>query len=199
MQISNMLPVLLSILNGQAGQNKVNRAPPGQEMGEVTRQGTEKPSGTAAALGTGKVDEGDLQAGRQTVPGHSLPDFLPLPLKSPLFPESGFFIKNDREAAPGMGEDGRTGVFIRLRTENMGILWISLSAGKESLTVSFYTEKDTYTVSIKESFPALAEALDKLGYPSASLAGITRPGIRDCSDIAPGGKNACAYLLDLEV
>ena len=199
MQISNMLPVLLSILNGQAGQNKVNRAPPGQELGELARQGTEKPSGTAAAVGTAKVDEGDLQAGRHTATGQTLPDFLPLPLKSPLYPESGFFIRNHREAAASAGEDGRTAVFIRLRTENMGILWISLSAVKESLSVSFYTEKDAYTVSVKDSFPALTGTLDKLGYPSASLAGITRPGIRDCSDIAPGGTNTGAYLLDLEV
>ncbi|MCL6612600.1 MAG: flagellar hook-length control protein FliK [Peptococcaceae bacterium] len=198
MQINSLLPVLLSILTRQAGQNKVNRAQPGHDAGRVARQGAGKPAETAA-LGGGSTVREDLQAARQPSPGHSLPDFLPLPLKTPLFTESGFYIKNQPENSPQRGEDGRSDIFIRLRTENLGLVWISLAARSESLKVSFYTENDSFTDTLRESFPGLVEGLRKLGYPSVSAAGITRPGIRDCAGIDPEIKASAVYLLDLEV
>ncbi|MFZ5634362.1 MAG: hypothetical protein ACOY40_16135 [Bacillota bacterium] len=199
MQISNMLPVLLDILTGLSRQNIMNRAAPGQETAETARQVAEKTAEAAAVTGTGSAGEGDRQVTGQSSPAHNLPDFLPLPLKSPLFAESGFFIKNDRDNPTATGEGAHTSIFICLRTESLGILWISLAAGNESLTLSFYTETGAYTKALKESFPALVEGLQKLGYPSVNAAGITRPGIRSCSDIAPGGNNPANYILDLEV
>ncbi|MCL6477957.1 MAG: flagellar hook-length control protein FliK, partial [Peptococcaceae bacterium] len=132
-------------------------------------------------------------------PSQNLPDFLPLPLKSPLFAESGFYIKNDRENSTGPEEDAHAGIFIRLRTENLGILWISLAAGNEALTLSFFTETEACTEALKDTFPVLSEGLQKLGYTSVNLAGITRPGIRSCSDIATGGNNPAIHILNLEV
>lgn len=198
MQIGNMLPVLLGILARQAGQNKVNKAPPGQDAGTVARQGAQKPSDTAAAGTIGRENQ-NPQVNPQPSQGYGLPDFLPLPLKSPLFTDSAFFIKNQREDRPEDGEDGRASIFIRLRTENLGLVWISLAAGNEALKVSFYTEDDSHTARIRETFPALVEGLQQLGYSQVGTAGITRPGIRDCSDITPGGKSPGFYLLDLEV
>lgn len=199
MQINNMLPVLLDILTGQAGQNKANKPAPRQGTDGADRQGAEKPAVTTAATESRNIEEGDLQPARQQAPGQGLPDFLPLPLKSPLFSDSRFFIKNQREESPGAGEDRPANIFIRLRTENLGILWISLAAGGESLALSFYTESESYTVPLKETFPGLVEGLQKLGYTSVNVAGITRPGIKDCSDISPGGTASGSYLLDLEV
>lgn len=199
MQINNMLPVLLEILTGQARQNKVNKPAPRQGADGLARQGAEKTAATAASTEVRNTAEGDLQVSRQPAPGQGLPDFLPLPLRSPLFTDSRFFIKNGREDTPGPGEDRPANVFIRLRTENLGVLWISLAAGNESLALFFYTESETYTVPLKESFPSLVDGLQKLGYTSVNVAGITRPGIKDCSDISPGGTASGSYILDLEV
>lgn len=202
MHINNMLPVLLDILTGQARQNKVNKAAPRQGTDAVARQGADKTASTAASAASTEVRntvEGDRQTARQPAPGQGLPDFLPLPLKSPLFTDSRFFIKNEREDTPAAGEDRPASIFIRLRTENLGTLWISLAAGNESLALFFYTENETYTAPLKESFPSLEEGLQKLGYASVNVAGITRPGIKDCSDISPGGTASGSYILDLEV
>lgn len=195
MHISNMLPVLLGILARQAEQNKVNKAAPGQDAGTVARQ--ETPKITAAAVGTAGRE--DPQAARQPSQGYGLPDFLPLPLKSPLFTDSAFFIKNLKEDRPKAGESGHTGIFIRLRTENLGPVWISLAADNKALKLSFYTEDDSYSARIRETFPVLEEGLQQLGYYRVGTAVVTRPGIKDCPDINPGGKSPGIYLLDLEV
>lgn len=203
MQINNMIPVLLEILTGQAGQNRVKKTDPGQgapgqEAGSA-RLTAGMPAGkTSPAAEKGIAGDTENQV-RQTTAGSGLPDFLPLPLKSPLFTESRFYIKNQREDSRSAGKDGATGVFIRLRTANLGVIWISLSAGGQSLALSFYTENEEYTASLKEIFPVLEEGLQKMGYASVSVAGLTRPGIRDCSDISPGGKYLASYILDLEV
>jgi len=200
MQITNMLPALLNILTGQ-GQKKVDKAAPKFDMGEINRQTSKAPAWTESTTGTKIVGEEDLTVKQQqNAPRNStLPGFLPLPLKSPLFARSNFYIKNDREEAAGVEENSNTNIYISLRTENIGILWLSITSGSEFLNVSFYTEKESYTSLIKESFPALTGELQALGYHSVNLAGVTRPGIQECSDIDPGGKTAGYYLLDLEV
>ena len=198
MQIGSMLPALLNILTGQAGQNKVDRSNSKQGMGEVFREMVENPQSTAATEASRGVRGTDPKTAEQPSPGSSLPDFLPLPLKSPLFTESRFFIKNQREESSGE-ESGPCSVFVNLLTESMGSLWIYLASGKESLTVSFYTEDDSYTRLINQSIPSLLEELKKIGCPSVKAAGITRPGIKSCADIVTGSAGSGNYILDLEV
>ncbi|MCL4440657.1 MAG: flagellar hook-length control protein FliK [Firmicutes bacterium] len=198
MQINSMLPALLNILTGQAGQNKVDRSNSKQGMGEVFREMVENPQSTAATEASRGVRGTDPRPAEQSSPGSSLPDFLPLPLKSPLFTESRFFIKNPREESSGE-ESSHCSVFVNLLTDSMGSLWIYLASGKESLAVSFYTEDESFTSLINQSIPALLEELKKIGYPTVKASGITRPGIKSCSDIAPGSAAPGNYLLDLEV
>lgn len=198
MQINSMIPLLLSILTGQAGK-KVEKPLPRQGIEGTTRQATERTTAADAARVLKSVSEGDLKISQQPAAGQNLPEFLPLPLKTPLFPESRFFVKNNRDGATETRNDPQANVFIRLRTNQMGILWLSLSAKKESLSLAFYTENEASTQILRDSFPVLTEGLQELGYPTVSVAGITRPGIRSCSDIAPGGKTAGYYLIDLEV
>lgn len=201
MQINNMLPVLLGMLTGQAGKGKVNKAPPRQGTDEAVRQGADRSQSVSSLAKAGGTGERDIQSpGRQpAAPAQALPDFLPLPLKSPLFRESAFYVKNNREESRESPERERTAVFIRLRTSSLGVVWVSMASGRESLAISFFTEKEGYTASLRESFPELEKGLQDLGYASVNMAGITRPGIRDCSDIAPGVKASGIYLLDLEV
>lgn len=199
MQINNMLPTLLNILTGRTVQNKVDKAGPKQGMDELNKQAAQKPSEYPAASASGKIGPGDAKVTAQPSPGHNLPDFLPLPLKSPLFTESSFFIKNEREERAEATAGSPANVFIRLRTESMGTLWISLASKDQSLSVSFYTGEHSYTVSIKDSLPELVEELKKLGFSAVQADGITRPGISGCADIAPGINTSGNYLLDLEV
>lgn len=201
MQINNMLPALLSILNSRAAQNRVDKAPPGHDAGDLDKQRAEKAGEAALSKEAGKVG-GSESKGSDLSPrsGHVLPDILPLPYKTPLFPESRFFIKNDREsqAAPN-GADGPASVFVRLKTDNLGVIWIHLASKNQALSISFYTQEDSYTGMIREGLPDLVEGLRLLGYPDVRAAGITRPGITGCSDIVPGLSGSPNYLLDLEV
>jgi hypothetical protein len=197
MQINSMLPALLNILTGQAGQNKLDRSNSQPETGEAFRGLVENPQETAAPAAARGAAGSSHKTAAEPSPGTGLPDFLPLPLKSPLFTQSRFFIKS-REQSSREGADNPCSIFINLRTEGMGSLWIYMAAGKESLAVSFYTESDSFTALINESLPVLLEELRKTGYPSVKAAGITRPGIKSCSDIVPGS-TAPTYLLDLEV
>lgn len=202
MQINNLVPILLELLSLQTGQNnRENRPAPRRQAGETVL----KQAGDAALKQTGKATPGEaaeaaLKEAAKPSPAQGAPDFLPLPLKSPLFNESSFFVRRREEpVGEGKEESGRGHVFVRLRTENLGVVWISLDGGNSSLKISFYTESDTFTHLFRDSFTALSEGLRDLGYPSVNLAGITRPGIRDCSEIAPGGSSPGSYLLDLEV
>ncbi|KJS01025.1 MAG: hypothetical protein VR68_05925 [Peptococcaceae bacterium BRH_c4a] len=199
MQINNMLPTLLKILTGRIFQNKADKTSPRQGMDELNRQAAQRPSESPAASASGKIGQVDVKITAQPSPGHNLPDFLPLPLKSPLFTESSFFIKNEREELAEANDGSPANVFIRLRTESMGTLWISLTGKDQLISVSFYTGEHPHTQSIKDSLPELVEELKKLGFSSVQAAGITRPGISGLADIAPGINTSGNYLLDLEV
>lgn len=199
MQINSMLPALLNILTGQAGQNKVDKSNSKQGMGEIFQELVENPREAAASSAVKNVDGSQSKPAAEPSPGGSLPDFLPLPLKSPLFNESRFFVKNDREESTREAGNSTCSIFINLRTDSMGSLWIYMASGSQSLTLSFYTESDAFTALINESLPVLVEELKKTGYPSVKAAGITRPGIKSCSDIVQGSSTSVNYLLDLEV
>lgn len=199
MQISNMLPALLNILSGRTVQNRVERPPAGQDAGEINRQKSGSAGEAAAAPGAGRVGEGEMKAPSSPPAGQALPDILPLPYKSPLFSESRFYIKNDSESSAAAGADIPASLFIRLKTDNLGVIWIHMAAKSESLSITFYSEEDSYTGMIRQDLPDLLEGLRKLGYTGVRAAGITRPGIAGCSDIVPGLKGPGNYLLDLEV
>ncbi|MFZ5648895.1 MAG: flagellar hook-length control protein FliK [Bacillota bacterium] len=199
MQINNMLPALLNILAGRTAQNRVDKAPPRQDTGEINSQASEKTWKAAGSAGAGKAGEAEIKAPLSPAPGHGLPDILPLPYKSPLFSESRFFIKNDREKQAADAPESPASIFVRLKTDNIGVIWIHLAARSEALSISFYTEEDSYTQIIREGLPDLLEGLRSLGYPDVKAAGITRPGITGCADIAPGLKDSGNHLLDLEV
>lgn len=171
----------------------------GQGTGEINRQAAGSAGEAAAATGAGKVGEAEMKAPPSPSAGHALPDILPLPYKSPLFSESRFYIKNDIESMAASGTDTPASLFIRLKTDNLGVIWIQMAARSESLSITFYSEEDSYTGIIRQDLPDLVEGLRKMGYPGVRAAGITRPGITGCADLAPGLKGSGNYLLDLEV
>ncbi|MFZ5595770.1 MAG: hypothetical protein ACOY31_02005 [Bacillota bacterium] len=200
MYIGDMLPLLLDIIGRQAG-TRVDKSSPKQGMGELSRQDIKGGSltETAAASGVRSAVKGEATAQSQSSPVQNLPDFIPLPLKSPLFAESRFFIKNDRENPAVTADREPAGVFINLRTENLGNLWIALYAGAGSLTLSFYSDSETSTAHVRGIIPDMVESLKDMGYQSVSAAGITRPGIKSCADLAPGTMDSGAYMLNREV
>lgn len=199
MQINNMLPALLNILLERTIQKKVERPTSGQDAGEIKRHAAAGAGEAAATASTGKAGEGEMKAPSSPSAGQALPDILPLPYKSPLFSESRFYIKNDSESTAAAGADIPASLFIRLKTDNLGVIWIHMAAKSESLSITFYSEEDSYTGMIRQDLPDLLEGLRKLGYTGVRAAGITRPGITGCADIVPGLKGPGNYLLDLEV
>lgn len=198
MQINNMLPFLINILSRQEIQSSVSKTPTGKEAGTLPQQTVEQALETVAA-GIDKSNRDDVSVTRQNSPVQTLPDFLPLPLKSPLFTESSFFIKNNRKDSGEQQADSGTEVFLRLRTENLGLIWISLTSRNEYLKVSFFSEDPSYTNHLQEDMPTLMKDLNKLGYPSVTASAFTRQGIRHCADIRGTDTTAEFHLIDREV
>ncbi len=194
MQISSLLPFLVDMLTGTAGKGKMNKAA-AQDADKAARPVSGKVPGNASLAQGPPSTGGGFQPARWTAHVQAPPDYLPLPLNTPLFSDYGFFIENTgKEEATGRGAGAGAGILIRLCTENMGTIWISLVPGEKCLALTFYTEKDEYTAALRDSFPALKGQLRKSGHQSVNMAGVTRPGIKGLPHMSPG-----ARLLELEV
>jgi hypothetical protein len=160
-------------------------------------KGTEKPQESIASdfksISLEKPAEQSQNKAIQTTP-----EFLPLPIKSDLYEQAGFFIKNNKEENSSVDSQQKE-VFIRLNTENIGLLWISLAGTEDSLKLILYTEKESYTLMFQEVMPLLLDELKQLGYNKVTANAVTRQGIKSCAEISNSKNPSQLYLIDLEV
>lgn len=195
MLISKIMPLLIDLLAkpdktdqaaNQAGQNKTENPAliKTLQTENASFKNTHEPSQVAQTLNK---------------PVQASPDFLPLPLKTELFNESGFYIRNQKEGTQQTGQGSQPEVLISIRTENIGLLWISITAVKDSLKLAIYTENEHYTTKLKDIFAKLIKDLQQLGYPSVNANSITRPGIKSCADIGNNKRLSQFYLINQEV
>lgn len=198
MKIESLLPVLLGIINRQAGKQQQTGTTQQKSAGEIlphTETNGIRPKASASIKESEQPDRPQNQA-------QNPPDFLPLPLKSPLFPASRYYLQR-HETGHGKGARGEQAVnlFINIETINLGGLWLAISSGPGELTVKFYTEEENFTHIIMEGFTELTRTLEAGGFSPVKLTAQTRPGIKSCADIAlPGTYSPGKQLIiDLKI
>ncbi len=196
MQINRIIPLIMGIINGP---KEVNKPASNVEFSKLIKKGLKSSQKTIIDESTGILKENQTAQQAQTKTAQPLPEFLPMPLKTPLYSQSGFFIKNQKDKTNSADNSDPTEVFIYLKTENIGILWISLSALEDLLKIVIYTEKEQFTEQFKEILPTVTEGLRQLGYPSVMANSITRPGITNCAEISSSEVSSQFYLIDWEV
>lgn len=122
---------------------------------------------------TGQPDRIDTrQTTEQPFP---IPAFVPLPLRSELFPGTRFFARMGKdtttsEARKEMDEE----IFICLVTESLGQVWIGLACRKDFLSVRCFTEQEMSNKILRENSPPLREDLKTIGFKEVSLTCQTR-------------------------
>lgn len=172
MNISGIASLLLE-LAGQAG-SKVAPVPraegPGKARGagELTRK-------------TGTALSGGEEAGRPSLPeqqalsARDYPPFVPLPLRSEIYPNARFYARFPREkAAAGETVPATPAVFLCLVTENLGILWFGLTLRDSGLAINCFTESEEANRTVTENFSTLREELLSAGFSSVSLSSCRR-------------------------
>nr|WP_238480688.1 flagellar hook-length control protein FliK [Desulforadius tongensis] len=127
--------------------------------------------------------------------------YIPLPLKSDCFKSALFFIRQYKEKKAGPSSD-RSGVFIKLETSNLGLLWIGLfSVPGKGIVVRFIAENQSTRQAINDILPAVKAELKKSGYREAAVSCLVQPNVSRCQDIDPAAANAGVIksLVDWEV
>ncbi len=196
MQISRLLPLLIDLLESRNKQNKPVNQP--ETTSKLESQALKKATQTELS-NIKNIQENNQTAHIQNKNTQVLPDFVPLPVKTTLFEESSFYIRNQKEGSGQTGQPSKTEVLISIRTKNIGMLWISITAIEESLKIIIYTEEELYTSRLKDTLAALAKELPQLGYSSVNAQSITRPDIKSCRDIICNLSPTQFYLINQEV
>ncbi|NTW04814.1 MAG: flagellar hook-length control protein FliK [Peptococcaceae bacterium] len=194
MQINRLLPLLINIL---AGPKEINKPANSTEFSKIMHKGTEKPQESIASdfksISLEKPAEQSQNKSIQTTP-----EFLPLPIKSDLYEQADFFVKNNTDENRNSDAQQKE-IFIRLNTENIGLLWISLAGAEDSLKIILYTERESYTIMFQEVMPFLVDELQQLGYNKVTVNAVTRQGIKSCAEISSSKNPSQLYLIDMEV
>jgi len=106
---------------------------------------------------------------------HEFPPFVPLPLRSELYPSARFFARFPEEKRTGGAAAQKApAVFICLLTENLGTLWFGLALRENNLTVKCFTESEEVNRTVRENLPLLKEELLLAGFSAVSLASYRR-------------------------
>lgn len=142
----------------------------------------EKPSGispntvnsTRQVAGMAEVNERTAIVRENQPPPSSTadnPQFLPLPLKTPLFPESRFYIssREQQKAKQTGGGYESTDLFVELETSNMGRLWFGIISRDNKLGIRCLAENNKVVKELSKEMQALEKTLYRLGFDDVSL------------------------------
>ncbi|MBO8137898.1 MAG: flagellar hook-length control protein FliK [Desulfotomaculum sp.] len=143
--------------------------------------------------------EPDLQHSRHSSPSELV--YLPLPLKCDYFKSALFYIRQYSKKADENTPEN-TGLFMKLDTQNLGILWLALfSVPDKGLVVRFIVDNQSICRDILDNLPELKAELKKAGYNEVVTSCLVQPNVRRCEDIDPAAANAevIKSLIDWEV
>lgn len=172
MNISGIASLLLE-LAGQAGSKvapvpRAEGAGKARGAGELARKPQAAPPGGEEAGSTPSPDQ-------QAAPARDYPLFVPLPLRSEIYPHARFYARFLREKGAGEKRAPVTpAVFLCLVTENLGTLWFGLTLRDEGLMVNCFTESEEANRTLTENFPLLREELLSAGFSTVSLTSCRR-------------------------
>lgn len=124
----------------------------------------------AADIGSSVEQPGQVNAEQTTEQPFTVPAFVPLPLRSELFPEARYFARiGEDKTKPKTHKEVIEEIFICLFTEKLGQIWIGLACQKDYLHVTCYTEQKMANQIIRENSPHLREDLKTVGFKEVSL------------------------------
>lgn len=156
-----------------------NRTSPAAKAGNVTQvldltTAAQKMAEAADThLSTGQ--SGQINAEKTPEQPYLTSSFVPLPLRSELFPGARYFArlgedKTELQASKEAVEE----IFICLDTEKLGQMWIGLAWRRDFLSVTCFTQKETANQIMRENFPQLREDLKASGFKEVSLTSQTK-------------------------
>jgi|GEM_PF-1432529 len=190
MQISAVIPILLNILMSE--QQSLKQAPREQAafkdvmQAQLTRPAAVNPEPANAAPQHRTAEGGE-------------PVLTPLPLRSPLFPETQFFAFRPRDDDnPGrknkQGQD-ETGIVFSLGTASLGRLFFMLTRKQEAISITCHTENGTIAGLLNARAEELKKQVRELGFEQV----LFRCTILDPNLIKPPAGFSSSGLLDLKV
>jgi len=105
-----------------------------------------------------------------------VPVFIPLPLRSELFPEVRFFARpEEKKSGAKAAEHNETmDIFICLITETMGRVWVGLFCRQDCLSVKCFTDQEMTSKVLRQNFAPLRESLQEVGFKEISLTSQAR-------------------------
>ena len=139
---------------------------------------------TVAAQKAAEAEGASLAAGvpvrveaQQTTPQPlPVPAFIPLPLRSDLFPEVRFFARPEEEKPESKSSVPKENmdIFICLITERLGRIWVGLFHRNDSLSVKCFTDQEMTNKVLRQNFTPLRESLKGIGFKEVSLTSQAR-------------------------
>ncbi|SFR05052.1 hypothetical protein [Desulfoscipio geothermicus] len=184
MQISGVIPILLNIILSE--QQNQKQAPREEQAAGKTIARPHPPPSTAA--------DAEAAAPRHRTAENSEPVLLPLPLKSPLFPDAQFFAFRRAEDDQNRGRDGKKeiGIIFSLSTRSLGRLFFTLTRQAETINIFCHTENEKISARLAPRWDELKQQLQQTGFPNVTIrctalhhnfrplqAGYASPGLLD--------------------
>ncbi len=172
MNISGLANLLLELAT-QAGSRV---APPPRAEGVGKVRGPGEPVQKALVTPLEGKERGVLpQPEQHTAPAVENPAFVPLPLRSELYPDARFYARFPQEKPAGSNSAPvAPTVFLCLVTENLGTLWFGLTLRDSGLFVNCFTESEEANRTLRENFSLLREELLSSGFSTVSLSSCRR-------------------------
>ncbi|MBF7083466.1 flagellar hook-length control protein FliK [Desulfallas sp. Bu1-1] len=183
MHVSSIIPVLLNIiLSEQQSRKKASRE---QVISQTTPQ--MRPQATAAAETKTEAEPRQWNAAAE-------PSLFPLPLKSPLFPDTQFFVFHRYGKEKNKQQDGEseTGIVFSLATASLGRLFFLITSRPETVNITCHVENAEIAARLNARSAELEQQVRKTGFKRVvlrwtvlehSLAGpqkdFTTPGLLD--------------------
>ncbi|WP_027365186.1 flagellar hook-length control protein FliK [Desulfotruncus alcoholivorax] len=158
MQISGVIPVLLNIILSEQQNPKHGQLP--REL--IAAKETAK---AAEVLTKGTEQEAPAQPHARGHEG-SEPLLLPLPFKTPLYPETQFYVfrKRGRQKKEQDAAAGEPGVVFSLSTNSLGSLFFYLTAKENTVNIACHTENEKFAAQLASHSGDLREQIQKTGF-----------------------------------
>ncbi len=154
MQVSSLLPILFNIILSE--QQKQKQVPREQIANKTV------PRSQSLSTDTVKAETGTPQ-GRMAEGGG--PILLALPLKTPLFPDTQFFIFRKPDDADHKQRKVETGIVFSLTTVNLGQLFFMLNQrGDTAINIVCHTENEKVASRLTARAGELKQQVQDLGF-----------------------------------
>ncbi|RYD05202.1 hypothetical protein N752_10430 [Desulforamulus aquiferis] len=127
-------------------------------------------------------------------------NFVPLPLRSPLYEDTRFYWKL-KDFKAKISEDGESKIIFSVNTYTLGLLWFTMTSqpGK-LLSLQCITEDNSVAEVFRSSSEILRQELQDAGFSNVVVSYRVQAGIRGIADLDPDfATPGTTNLIDLQV